>query len=99
MIKTKQEAIELLNQAIDNVEAIDGSLNAYAQNAIEQIERVRDEWLTVKDGVNIDVDIKDDVFMKIAELAHADDITFNQKVKQILIEQIEREESDESETA
>jgi hypothetical protein len=84
MIIEKQEVIDLLNEAIDNIEAIDGETNRNSRRAVEKIERVRDEWITLKDGKNIEIEFDNETFKKIAELSHEDDITFNQKVAQLL---------------
>jgi len=45
----------------------------------------------VKTMANIDVDMSDETFNYVAKMAHNDDVTFNQKVTEILKEQIEKQ--------
>lgn len=38
----------------------------------------------------IEIDIPDDLFLQIAKEAHENDITFNQRVNEILVEQMDK---------
>ncbi len=46
------------------------------------------------DCANVDVDMSDETFLTIAKMAHEEDITFNQKITNILRKQIEKEENE-----
>lgn len=52
----------------------------------------------INDGRSeIEIDITDDEFLRLAKIAHERDITFNQLVEQILTEEIKRVESEKLE--
>lgn len=47
--------------------------------------------MCIDDGTElIEVDIEDDVFLRIAKMAHEEDVTINEMFQLILIDQLER---------
>ena len=51
--------------------------------------------MSKEEMVDVEIDITDETFLKLAKMAHEKDITFNQLCNEILREQIEQLEKDE----
>jgi len=81
---------------VDVIKEISDLLKDVKNNIL--IKLIDDDSFNVMFNIDcdtVDIDMSDETFLKIAKMAHEDDITFNQMIVKMLRSQIEKEIHDQ----
>jgi hypothetical protein len=81
---------------VDVIKEISDLLKDVKNNIL--IKLIDDDSFNVMFNIDcdtVDIDMSDETFLKIARMAHEDDITFNQMIVKMLRSQIEKEVHDQ----